>query len=142
MPFTDTTSRQTFSEQVRRAAQARGLKLLSIGYRNDWADEQWLEAGPHDFAHAIARAEAVATNFFHGCVFALRNAKPFVCTVTEYRSNKIRDLMAAVGGGKHLFDEDTPASVYDTLLAQPYNQKSHNASRICAKARIVISTAP
>ena len=47
---------------MRRWAQPRGYPLVSLGYRNDWADEQWLEAGPHDFAHAIMRASAVATN--------------------------------------------------------------------------------
>jgi hypothetical protein len=92
---------------------------VSIGYRNDWADEQWIEAGPHDFAHAISHAAAVATNFFHGCVFALRNARPFVCEVTPYRSNKIRDLMAAVGGNTHLVEEDSPAAAYEVSLGQP-----------------------
>jgi hypothetical protein len=110
---------EEFSRQVRSWAEPRGFKLVSIGYRNDWADEQWIEAGPHDFAHAIAHAEAVATNFFHGCVFALRNAKPFVCEVTPYRSNKVRDLIAAVGGNRHLLTEDAPAASYDAALSQP-----------------------
>lgn len=108
-----------FSRQVRDWAKPRGLKLVSIGYRNDWADEQWIEAGPHDFAHAIAHAKAVATNFFHGCVFSLRNAKPFVCEVTPYRSNKVRDLIAAVGGSRHLVTEDAPYANYDAALGQP-----------------------
>jgi hypothetical protein len=108
-----------FSRQARAWAESRGLKLVSIGYRNDWANEQWIEAGPHDFAHAISHAAAVATNFFHGCVFALRNAKPFVCEVTPYRNNKIRDLMAAVGGNRHLVTEDAPAAAYNASLCQP-----------------------
>jgi hypothetical protein len=108
-----------FSKQVQQWAKWKDYKLVSIGYRNDWADEQWIAAGPHDFAHAITHAEAVATNFFHGCVFALRNEKPFVCEVTSYRSNKIRDLMAAVGGGQHLVGEDASAAVYDSCLSGP-----------------------
>jgi hypothetical protein len=108
-----------FSQQVRHWANSRGYKLVSIGYRNDWADEQWIEAGPHDFAHAVSHAECVATNFFHGCVFALRHARPFVCEVTPYRSNKIRDLMAVVGGDQHLVSQDAPTSAYDTSLGQP-----------------------
>jgi hypothetical protein len=108
-----------FSDNVRLWASTRDYKLVSIGYRNDWADEQWIEAGPHDFAHAISHAAAVATNFFHGCVFALRNARPFVCEVTPYRSNKIRDLMVAVGGNTHLVEEDAPAAAYEVSLGQP-----------------------
>src|SRR5690606_41799755 len=61
-----------FSRALQRWATARKYRLLSIGYRNDGADVQWLAASPHDFAHCIARAEGVTPNFFHGCVFALR----------------------------------------------------------------------
>src|SRR5690606_20017393 len=71
-----------FSREVRHWAQSRGYSLVSIGYRNDWADEQWLTAGPEEFAHFVRHAEAVATNFFHGCVFSLLNHKPFVCELS------------------------------------------------------------
>lgn len=87
-----------YARSVRDWASRRGLPLLSLGYRNDWADHQWLDAGPQDFAHAMARAEAVATNFFHGCVFALRGGKPFACEATPYRSIKVRGLMEELGG--------------------------------------------
>lgn len=60
-----------FARQVRHAADAHGYRLVSIGYRNDFADEQWIGAGPLEFARAVAGSSAVATNFFHGCVFAL-----------------------------------------------------------------------
>jgi hypothetical protein len=109
----------SFARQIRRWAQHRKLPLISIGYRNDWADEQWITADPHDFAHFIARAEAVATNFFHGCVFALHNAKPFVCETSSYRSHKLQGLMTKIGGEKHLLTEDTPAAVYDAYLSGP-----------------------
>lgn len=108
-----------FGEQVRRWAKARRLMLISIGYRNSWADRQWLTAGPHDFARAIATADAVATNFFHGCVFALRFAKPFICEGSTYRSMKLRNLMKSVAGERHLASETTPASDFDSLLSEP-----------------------
>ena len=40
----------------------------------------------------MAAAESVATNFFHGCIFALLNNKPFACVGSAYRSNKLRGL--------------------------------------------------
>src|SRR5690606_3394326 len=58
------------ARRVRDWARRRGLAVVSIGYRNAWADRQWLDAGPHAFARFMAGAEAVVTNFFHGCVFA------------------------------------------------------------------------
>lgn len=108
-----------FIHEVRRWAADQGYPLVSIGYRNDWANAQWLTAGPHDFAQGIARAEAVATNFFHGCVFALRNARPFVCEPSSYRSHKVQGLVAAVGAGNHLVAEDTPSATYDACLGEP-----------------------
>ena len=67
----------------------------------------------------MANAQAVATNFFHGCVFALRNARPFVCETTPYRRFKLEGLMAKIGGEKYLLPEGTPAAVYDACLSAP-----------------------
>jgi hypothetical protein len=108
-----------FSREVQQWAASRGYLLVSLGYRNPWADRQWLTAGPHDFAHGIARAAAVVTNFFHGCVFALRYARPFVCELSPYRSTKVQDLLALVGGEKHLASADTPAAPYVAQLGEP-----------------------
>lgn len=112
-----------FAEGVRRWAEEQRLPLVSIGYRNDWADRQWITAGPHDFAQAITRATAVATNFFHGCVFALRNARPFVCETSDYRSTKVRNLMQSVGGEAHLVDGGTPYSEYGARLGSPLDPR-------------------
>jgi hypothetical protein len=103
---------------VRRWARASGIRLLSIGYRNDWADEQRLSADPFDFASLMAGARAVVTNFFHGCVFALLNGKPFATTPTPYRFNKVRDLTAALGAERHMVDEVRAARL-PQLLSEP-----------------------
>lgn len=108
-----------FSGRVREYAEARGLLTVSIGYRNDWADRQWITAGPDDFAQFMARAAAVATNFFHGCVFALRNARPFVCEASDYRSVKVRNLMRSVGGEAHLITPETSAEDFRARLQEP-----------------------
>src|SRR3954471_11874174 len=65
-------------KRARRWADRRGLRLVSIGYLNNWADEQLVTAGPIEFAGLMAGARAVVTNFFHGCIFALLNGKPWV----------------------------------------------------------------
>lgn len=110
---------EAFARETRRWAQSRGYPLVSLGYRNDWADRQRITAGPQDFAHAMARAEAVATNFFHGCVFALRHAKPFACERSPYRSTKIENLMTMIGGEKHLLSENATANDYGAALSEP-----------------------
>lgn len=105
-----------FAARLRGWADANGRRVLSIGYRTEWADEQRIEAGPEEFSALIAGADAVATNFFHGCVFALHHQRPFVCAPSDYRFNKVRDLAGALGAERHLVTADTPASAYDDLL--------------------------
>jgi hypothetical protein len=112
---------EPFKKEVRNWAEKENLPIISIGYRNDWADEQWIVADPHDFVAFIKNAEAVATNFFHGCVFSLRYEKPFVCETSSYRSTKIQDLMNRVGGNSHLMTEESPSSVFALRLKQPVN---------------------
>lgn len=108
-----------FLRDVRAAADALGLRIVSIGYRNDAADEQRIEAGPIEFAAAMAGASAVATNFFHGAVFALVNTKPFVAAPTAYRFNKLRDLTAKVAAQRHFVGEATTPDQYLALLSDP-----------------------
>lgn len=110
-----------FADRVRGWACARNCRLISIGYRNGWADEQWLAAGPEEFAALIAGAAGVATNFFHGCVFALVNAKPFAAAPSAYRFNKVRDLTKLVGAEAHLLWENSPVEAYDAALGRPPN---------------------
>jgi hypothetical protein len=111
-----------FIRQIRAWADKQGLPLISVGYRNDWADEQWLTADPNEFANFIAGAQAVVTNFFHGCVFSLINAKPFVCETSDYRSIKVQGLMQVVGGEKHLVSAESPEAVYEARLSEPVDQ--------------------
>ena len=108
-----------FSRTVRTWADAKGLTLVSIGYRNDWAHRQWIEAGPLDFPAFIAGAQAIATNFFHGCVFSLVNAKPFVCAPSGYRNNKVRDLLDMVRAPERLLAEADQPEVFSDLIVRP-----------------------
>src|SRR5205085_7245244 len=48
-----------FARSVRAWADRRRVRLLSLGYRNDWSHAQRLDAGPDEFADAMAHARAV-----------------------------------------------------------------------------------
>lgn len=104
---------------VRRWAAARGVRLVSIGYRNDWTGEQRLTAGPEEFSDLIAGARAVVTNFFHGCIFALLHDRPLVTAPTPYRFNKVHSLMQSLGTPAHIVSPDTKARDYERLLSEP-----------------------
>jgi hypothetical protein len=112
-----------FANIVRNWAVPLKYRLVSIGYRNDWADEQRIAAGPQAFAGLMAGALAVVTNFFHGCVFSLLNAKPFACVSSVYRANKLRDLMRLLSANDHLIDESSMASSVAGLLGNPLDER-------------------
>jgi hypothetical protein len=104
---------------VRDWAKARRVRLVSVGYRNDWADVQRLDADPEAFAQAMGAARAVITNFFHGCVFALANARPFVCSGTAYRWHKIASLMDVAQAEDRLVIEGASDPGIHRLLDTP-----------------------
>ena len=105
-----------FQQQVMRWAAARHLLVVSIGYRNEWADLQWVAAGPDDFVQCIARSAAVATNFFHGCVFALAFGRPFACETSPYRHAKITSLLMLLRCEQRRLPADAPPGTVDALL--------------------------
>lgn len=107
------------TEQATKWARDTGTRLVSLGYVNDWADEQRIDEGPLEFASWMAGARAVVTNFFHGCVFALLNQRPFVAAPNDYRFNKIRDLAGKLGATDRLVTEQTPASVFQSAMREP-----------------------
>ena len=96
-----------------------GIRLVSVGYSNAFADEQRISAGPGEFAQLMSGARAVVTNFFHGCVFALLNGKPWATVPSDYRSIKIPDLAAMLGAEHRLVEESTRAQRFAELLAAP-----------------------
>lgn len=107
---------------VRAWSVRTGVRLVSIGYRNDWADEQRIDAGPAEFAGLMAGARAVVTNFFHGCVFALVNGKPLVTAPSDYRFNKVRDLAAKLDMQHRIVTAETPVEQVGALLDIPVEQ--------------------
>lgn len=122
-----------YGEAVRAWADLRGYRIVSIGYRSPYADEQAIDAGPDDFSRLIGRAAAVATNFFHGCVFALLHNRPFATVSSAYRSNKVRDLMRTVGAEPHLTTMPDDAARIGDLLGTPLDPAI--ADRIAALRR-------
>lgn len=106
-------------QKIHDWSERAALPLVSVGYRNHWAHEQRISAGPCEFTALMAQASAVITNFFHGCIFAALYDKPFVCVPSAYRSNKVRDLVGLFGAVRRMIDAATPDAVVATLLTDP-----------------------
>lgn len=131
----------SFLQTLRQFSSHFKLPIISIGYRNPDVDGNWLDAGPHDFAHFMARATAVATNFFHGCVFALRNRKPFVSELTPYRSHKVLGLIRLLEADSHLLEPDAEYSQFEMALgAAPAEKIFHNLERLRRQSEAFLET--
>ncbi|MBV9882229.1 MAG: polysaccharide pyruvyl transferase family protein [Sphingomonadaceae bacterium] len=126
-----------FVHAVRRVRE-RGWRLYSAGYRNDWADAQHLDAGPLEFARLVAGAAAVATNFFHGCVFALLHRKPFVCAGSFYRANKLQSLAEQVGTEARLLSEDRADAAAELLRAPLEPEVSERIAALRAQSLLFL----
>lgn len=103
---------------TREWARKKNLRIVSVGYRNDWTDETLISAGPHDFVRMYREATAVVTTYFHGCVFSLKYHRPFVAQLSDYRANKVRGLLTLLGATHRIFDPANPDGL-DTLLSTP-----------------------
>lgn len=128
-----------FTRGAREWAASANLELVSVGYRNSWADRQWLDADPLEFAGAVRQAGVVLTNFFHGCVFALLNRKPFATEITPYRSIKIRGLMEQVGGEAHVLHD--PARLPEVLACPPSESIISRIAELREQSRAFLSGA-
>ena len=118
------------ARRVRGWSRRHGVPLVSVGYRNDWADVQDIAAGPERFAGWMAGAAAVVTNFFHGCVFALVNGAPLLAAPSPYRMTKIRDLAATLDATAHVVAADADDDMCATRLTTPPDARV--AARIAA----------
>jgi polysaccharide pyruvyl transferase len=105
--------------KARAWADRAGVRLVSIGYSNPWADEQRIAVDPAEFARLMGGARAVITNFFHGCVFAVLNGKPWAAAPSDYRSIKIPDLAATLGAQYRIVDDRTGQAELRELLETP-----------------------
>ncbi len=101
--------------EMKAWARSRHLKIVSVGYRNAWADISLLTAGPDDFVYLFKRCTAVVTSYFHGCVFALRFNRPFVALLSVYRSIKVTGLLSLTGASHRIYSPERPGQLAKLL---------------------------
>jgi len=70
--------------------KSKNLKIISIGYTNDWVDENYIYANPDEFLSYILKANYVFTSMFHGIMFSVKFKKNFWYSTDPIRTNKIK----------------------------------------------------
>jgi len=75
------------------------------------------------------------TSFFHGCVFSLRFARPFIAQVPEYRANKVNGLLNMADARERLIPagEAFAAPLLDAPLSNSLLARIDEQRRISAE---------
>lgn len=61
-------------------AKTKGLRVVSVGFYNDWCDEN-IVVKPFELLSVFKHASYVVTDTFHGTIFSIKNNKPFVSII-------------------------------------------------------------
>jgi len=82
---------------IRAYADAKGKRLISIGYRNSFCDQSVAGIGPFEFLGYLKKADEVITSMFHGTLFSIKYGKPFCIITDAYRTNKLATILGMLG---------------------------------------------
>jgi hypothetical protein len=83
-------------ELIREFATKRRWRVISVGYRNSWADKNVMSIGPLKILDYFKNAAFVFSGTFHGTVFSLRFRKKFAVVLNDAIKNKAVSLLEAV----------------------------------------------
>ena len=61
-------------------AKSKGLRVVSVGFYNDWCDEN-IVVKPFELLSVFKHASYVVTDTFHGTIFSIKNSKSFVSII-------------------------------------------------------------
>ena len=83
-----------------------GLKIVAVQIspiKRVKADVYFFDAGPKEFLSLIKYSKMVVTTSFHGTAFSLVYEKPFYTLIKKYKSQRMTDLLEAVGLENRIF---------------------------------------
>lgn len=100
-------------QAVREFASKTGKRLISIGYNNDFCDQNVIGIGPFEFLGYYKAASMVVTSMFHGTIFSIKYHKPFAIIVDPYRINKLETMLERFELRDRLTDADGLAATLE-----------------------------
>jgi hypothetical protein len=84
-------------KSVREYAAQNNLKIIAVGYREDWCDMNLMSIGPLEWLSLFKNAHTVLTSTFHGLVFSLKNEKNFFYISNNKAKNRVVSLLNTCG---------------------------------------------
>ena len=120
------------NQSIRRFADSIGAKVVCIGGLQQECDK-YINCSPLDVLGLFAGAAAVATDTFHGTIFAVLASKPFATLVRESsggrygNAEKLDHLLATLGLASRRADAE---SVTHILASEPdFSMARHRLSQ-------------
>ena len=102
--------------------KSKDLKIISIGYYNNWVDENYIHANPDEFLSCVSSADYIFTSMFHGVMFSVKFKKKFWYSADPIRTNKIEYFInnlnlssRSLVNSKNLSDDINYESIYKKL---------------------------
>ena len=92
-------------KKIQDLAAEKGLKTLSLGYRQFWCDKTLMDVGPLEWLSFYRHAACVATSTFHGMIFALKYEKEFLYIKNEKAKNRVISLAEICGLSQIMFGD-------------------------------------
>ena len=78
---------------VKSIAEAKRLKIVSVGKYNKIADTNFVGASPKEWVSLFNQASYIVTNTYHGTIFAIISQKLFTVFGLETKKQKTTDLL-------------------------------------------------
>ncbi|NLS13537.1 polysaccharide pyruvyl transferase family protein [Vibrio sp. SM6] len=91
-------------KEIKEYAIKQNLRIVSVGYRWEFADDNFDSIGPFEWLGYIKNAKLVVTGMYHGTLLSIQMNKDFVSLVTPYRKNKIFHILTKFGLEKRLYE--------------------------------------
>jgi hypothetical protein len=124
-------------DTVREYASVRGLKLVSVGYRQFWCEQNIMDAGPTEWLGLYHHATFIVSSTFHGTIFALKNEKEFAYVRNVKAHNRIVSLADICGLSHQFFDSGDAVA----LIAPDYKDVNDRLHPLIAFSRAWLRSA-
>lgn len=87
-------------------ARSKGLKIVCVGRKCEWADKSFEAANLDEWLSIYEYASYVATDSYHGLIFAVKYHKEFVLVARGDKTNKIDGLRSLLGISRECLKPD------------------------------------
>ncbi|NCS98918.1 polysaccharide pyruvyl transferase family protein [Candidatus Parcubacteria bacterium] len=89
--------------QIKKFSRERKLKIISIGYKQDWSDKDIVDVSPFEWVGYFKKADYIITSTFHGTIFSLKFKKSFYIIPNEPINNKIEYILKQLNQKGRIF---------------------------------------